>query len=160
MVNRDDYYVFCSNNTQVANNEVVIALNKNFLKIDSVKSFLSEDHTYPDHLEIRCVHKKTNQKIAIVGMRIHAMKITDEQKKKEFDTVLKSLEDIENVIIVGDFNNRRGFYNQEKWCIIKVKQLAKEYNFEMYTFSRGKVRSIIPCTMRVKYVFYLTIEPR
>ena len=48
----------------------------------------------------------------IVGVRIHAINISNQQKREEFNAVLKSVKYDENVMIVGDFNNyRRGFYD-------------------------------------------------
>lgn len=137
--NRNEYYVFCSNNTDVGHNEVTIAIRKDYFEIECVKSFLSENHTYPDHLEIRCIHKETKQNIVIVGMRIHTMNITNKQKKNEFDIVLKSVEHDENIIIVGDFNNYRRGFEDEDWCLTKIKQLAKYYGFEMHTPAGGSI---------------------
>ena len=139
MFNRNDYYVFCSNNTDVGNNEVTIAVKKDHFKIVYVKSFLSENHTYPDHLEINCIHKDTGKKLVIIGMRIHATKINNQQKKEEFNSVLKSVEHDENVLIVGDFNNYRRGYDDEDWCLTKVQQLAKVYGFEMHTPKGGSI---------------------
>lgn len=139
LVDREKYYVFCSNNTQVANNEVTIAIKKNIFDVAYVKNFFSNGHTYPDHLEVSCTHKETKKKLVIIGMRIHAIEITDKQKKCEFETVLKSIEDEENVIIAGDFNNyRRGFQNCE-WCLTKVNELAKSYCFDMFTPPKGSI---------------------
>lgn len=139
LFDRNEYYVFCSNNTDVGNNEVTIAIKKENFEVNYVKSFLSKDHTYPDHLEIRCIHKKTKENLVIVGMRIHATGITDKQKKEEFNTILKSVEGEENVIIVGDFNNYRRGFHDEDWCLSKVQQLAKEYGFVMHTPTGGSI---------------------
>ncbi|MCR5517443.1 MAG: endonuclease/exonuclease/phosphatase family protein [Lachnospiraceae bacterium] len=137
---RREYYVFCSNNTDVGNNEVTIAIKKEFFSIEYVKSFLSEGHKYPDHLEVHCIHKETNKKIVIIGMRIHSVEITDKQKIEEFESVLKSVDCEETVMIVGDFNNnRRGYKNNNGWCLDKVQQLAKKHGFSIYTPAGGSI---------------------
>ncbi len=137
MFDRNEYYVFCSNNTDVGNNEVTIAIKKSCFSVEYVKSFLSKngDHKYPDHLEVYCIHKETNKKIVIIGMRIHALNISDKQKKKEFESVLKSVEREETVMIAGDFNNKRRGYKDPNhiWCLDEVQQLAESYGFSMYT---------------------------
>ena len=139
LVKREDYYVFCSNNTDVGNNEVTIALNKAYFNVECVKSFLSENHRYPDHLEIHCIHKKTKKKFVIIGMRIHTTNITDQQKKNEFNTILKSVKDYENIMIVGDFNNyRRGFENNV-WCLKEMEKLAHWEDFSVYTPNGGSI---------------------
>lgn len=84
MFDRNKYYVFCSQNTEVGSNEVSIAVKKEHFNIECVRSFCSEGHKYPDHLEIHCIHKKTNKKLSIIGMRIHAMNISDQEKKMNF----------------------------------------------------------------------------
>ncbi len=137
--NRKDYYVFCSNNTDVGNNEVTIAIKKEEFKVEYVKSFLSEDHRYPDHLEVHCLHKKTNKSFVIIGMRIHAVNITSKQKQEEFIAVLKSTKHDENVMLVGDFNNNRRGYEDDVWCLTKVQQLAKDYEFSMHTPGGGSI---------------------
>lgn len=139
LFDRNDYYVFCSNNTDVGNNEVSIAVKKQYFEIEYFKSFLSEDHTYPDHLEIHCIHKNTKRNLVIIGMRIHAMKITNQQKNQEFKTVLKSVENDENVIIAGDFNNYKRGFRDENWCINEVQRLASVYGFAMHTPKGGSV---------------------
>ncbi len=138
LVNREEYYVFSSNNTQVSNNEVTIAIKKDIFDIEYVKSFLSEGNTYPDHLEVHCIHKETEKRLVIVGMRIHtsASKI---DKQQEFKIILKSLEKDENVIIAGDFNNYRRGYSLDDWCLGKVKNLADENGFNMFTPSGGSI---------------------
>ncbi len=143
MFNRSDYYVFCSNNTDVRNNEVTIAIKKRCFSVEYVKSFLSKngDHKYPDHLEVHCIHKETNKKIVIIGMRIHALKISDQQKKEEFESVLESVKSEETVMIAGDFNNyKRGYKDPtHTWCLDEVQQLAQNYGFSMYTPTRGSI---------------------
>ena len=139
LVKRDEYYVFCSNNTDVGNNEVTIALKKDYFNVKYVRSFLSEDHSYPDHLEIHCIHKETKKKFVIIGMRIHAMNISDQQKKNEFCTVLKSVKDDENVIIVGDFNNYRRGYKNNVWCLTEIGKLAQKEGFSIHTPNGGSI---------------------
>ena len=107
--------------------------------MECVKSFLSENHRYPDHLEIHCIHKKTKKKFVIIGMRIHTTNITDQQKKNEFNTILKSVKDYENIMIVGDFNNyRRGFENNV-WCLKEMEKLAHWEDFSVYTPNGGSI---------------------
>lgn len=98
-------YVFCSNNTAVGNNEVTIAIKKDCFHIEYIKSYLSEGHQYSDHIEVHCIHKITKKKFVVVGVRIHAMNISNQQKREEFNTILESVKYDENVMIVGDFNN-------------------------------------------------------
>lgn len=139
LFDRNDYYVFCSNNTAVGNNEVTIAIKKDCFNIEYIKSYLSEGHQYPDHLEVHCIHKITNKKFVIVGVRIHAINISNQQKREEFNAVLKSVKYDENVMIVGDFNNyRRGFYDKN-WCLSKINELATKEGFSMYTPQGGSI---------------------
>ena len=135
---RDEYYTFCSNNIDVNQNDVTIAIKKEHFNVEWAKSFLSEGHIYPDHLEVHCIHKETNRKIVIIGMRIHA-DATKQQRKNEFINVLQSVVNYENVMIIGDFNNyRRGFINKE-WCLTKVKELADSHKYVMYTPFGGSI---------------------
>lgn len=141
LVNREEYYVFCSNNSQVGNNEVVMAIKKDIFDIEYVKSFFAKDHTYPDHLEVHCIHKETKIRLTIVGMRIHSNKISDIEKQQEFKKVLEFLEKDENAIIAGDFNNYRRSYSSTDcaWCLGKAKSLAEENNFKMFTPSGSSI---------------------
>lgn len=141
LFDRKEYYVFCSSNTDVGSNEVSIAVKKEHFKVNSFKSFLSEGHTYPDHLEIRCTHKATKKDLVIVGVRIHAMNISNQQKKSEFETVLESVKNDENVIISGDFNNyRRGFKDKDNtWDLSEVKKISEKNGFYMYTPDGGSI---------------------
>lgn len=41
LFDRNKYYVFCSNNTAVGNNEVTIAIEKDCFNIEYIKSYLS-----------------------------------------------------------------------------------------------------------------------
>ena len=143
MFDRRTYYVFCSNNPDTVANQVTIAIRKELFTVEYVKSFLSEDHTYPDHLEVRCIHKLTNQEITIIGMRIHSINISDFEKKEEFKKILQSVMSNENVILAGDFNNyRRGLIN-DVWCFEKVSQLADCYDYSMYTPRGGSINDDI-----------------
>lgn len=139
LFDRKDYYVFCSNNTAVGNNEVTIAIKKEYFEIEYVKSYLSEGHKYPDHLEVHCIHKITKKEFVIVGVRIHAMNINDQTKKEEFNTILKSVEHDNNVMIVGDFNNYRRGFNGSEWCLSKINELATKKGYSMYTPKGGSI---------------------
>ena len=41
LFDRNKYYVFCSNNTPVGNNEVTITIEKDCFNIEYIKSYLS-----------------------------------------------------------------------------------------------------------------------
>lgn len=135
----NEYYVFCSNNTAVGNNEVTIAIEKDCFNIEYIKSYLSEGHLYPDHLEVHCIHKITKKKFVVVGVRIHAMNISNQQKREEFNTVLESVKYDENVMIVGDFNNYRRGFDDSYWCLSKIDELATKEGFSMYTPQGGSI---------------------
>ena len=60
----------------------------------------------------------------VVGVRIHAMNISNQQKREEFNTVLESVKYDENVMIVGDFNNYRRGFDDSYWCLSKIDELA------------------------------------
>ena len=139
LFDRNDYYVFCSNNTAVGNNEVTIAIKKDCFNIEYIKSYLSEGHQYPDHLEVHCIHKITKKKFVVVGVRIHAMNISNQQKREEFNTVLESVKYDENVMIVGDFNNYRRGFDDSYWCLSKIDELATKEGFSMYTSQGGSI---------------------
>lgn len=147
LVDRQKYYVFCSNNTANGQNEVTISLKKDCFKIEYFKSFFSEVGKYPDHLEIHCLHKQTNKKLTIVGLRMHSMKDMDKktieemnpQKSQEFVAALESVKHEKNVIIAGDFNNYRRGYDNKIWCLNAVQELAKSYGFNMYTPNGGSI---------------------
>lgn len=139
LFDRKDYYVFCSNNTAVGNNEVTIAIKRDCFNIEYIKSYLSEGHRYPDHLEVHCIHKTTKKKFVVVGVRIHAMNISNQQKREEFNTVLESVKYDENVMIVGDFNNYRRGFDDSYWCLSKIGELAIKEGFSMYTPQGGSI---------------------
>ena len=139
LFDRNKYYVFCSNNTAVGNNEVTIAIKKDCFNIEYIKSYLSEGHQYPDHLEVHCIHKITKKKFVVVGVRIHAMNISNQQKREEFNTVLESVKYDENVMIVGDFNNYRRGFDDSYWCLSKIDELATKEGFSMYTSQGGSI---------------------
>ena len=139
LFDRNKYYVFCSNNTAVGNNEVTIAIEKDCFNIEYIKSYLSEGHLYPDHLEVHCIHKITKKKFVVVGVRIHAMNISNQQKREEFNTVLESVRYDENVMIVGDFNNYRRGFDDSYWCLSKIDELVTKEGFSMYTPQGGSI---------------------
>lgn len=139
LFDRNKYYVFCSNNTAVGNNEVTIAIEKDCFNIEYIKSYLSVGHLYPDHLEVHCIHKITKKKFVVVGVRIHAMNISNQQKREEFNTVLESVKYDENVMIVGDFNNYRRGFDDSYWCLSKIDELATKEGFSMYTSQGGSI---------------------
>ncbi len=139
LFDRNKYYVFCSNNTAVGNNEVTIAIEKDCFNIEYIKSYLSVGHLYPDHLEVHCIHKITKKKFVVVGVRIHAMNISNQQKREEFNTVLESVKYDENVMIVGDFNNYRRGFDDSYWCLSKIDELATKEGFSMYTPQGGSI---------------------
>lgn len=139
LFDRNKYYVFCSNNTAVGNNEVTITIEKDCFNIEYIKSYLSVGHLYPDHLEVHCIHKITKKKFVVVGVRIHAMNISNQQKREEFNTVLESVKYDENVMIVGDFNNYRRGFDDSYWCLSKIDELATKEGFSMYTPQGGSI---------------------
>ena len=139
LFDRNKYYVFCSNNTAVGNNEVTITIEKDCFNIEYIKSYLSVGHLYPDHLEVHCIHKITKKKFVVVGVRIHAMNISNQQKREEFNTVLESVKYDENVMIVGDFNNYRRGFDDSYWCLSKIDELATKEGFSMYTSQGGSI---------------------
>lgn len=139
LFDRNKYYVFCSNNTAVGNNEVTITIEKDCFNIEYIKSYLSEGHLYPAHLEVHCIHKITKKKFVVVGVRIHAMNISNQQKREEFNTVLESVKYDENVMIVGDFNNYRRGFDDSYWCLSKIDELATKEGFSMYTPQGGSI---------------------
>lgn len=139
LFDRNKYYVFCSNNTAVGNNEVTIAIEKDCFNIEYIKSYLSEGHLYPDHLEVHCIHKITKKKFVVVGVRIHSMNISNQQKREEFNTVLESVKYDENVMIVGDFNNYRRGFDDSYWCLSKIDELVTKEGFSMYTPQGGSI---------------------
>lgn len=69
----------------------------------------------------------------VVGVRIHAMNISNQQKREEFNTVLESVKYDENVMIVGDLNNYRRGFDDSYWCLSKIDELATKEGFSMYT---------------------------
>lgn len=139
LFDRNKYYVFCSNNIAVGNNEVTIGIEKDCFNIEYIKSYLSVGHLYPDHLEVHCIHKITKKKFVVVGVRIHAMNISNQQKREEFNTVLESVKYDENVMIVGDFNNYRRGFDDSYWCLSKIDELATKEGFSMYTPQGGSI---------------------
>ena len=114
--NEQEYIVFESNNLQVKQNDVVIAVNKNKISVLYSKSHFSNNGSVPDHLEVKCICKETNKEFVVVGMRIHAGGISDKGKETEFRMVLDGLKDEKIVIIAGDFNNNRRGYNKIRLC--------------------------------------------
>ena len=139
LFDRNKYYVLCSNNTAVGNNEVTITIEKDCFNIEYIKSYLSVGHLYPDHLEVHCIHKITKKKFVVVGVRIHAMNISNQQKREEFNTVLESVKYDENVMIVGDFNNYRRGFDDSYWCLSKIDELVTKEGFSMYTPQGGSI---------------------
>ena len=86
----DKYLLFSSNNDQVNNNDITIAVNKEKIDVVSVQSLLAKDHEAPDHLQLNC-KLKNHKKFTVVGMRIHAMEISDDEKIKQFKKVLSHI---------------------------------------------------------------------
>lgn len=124
---KKDYYVFSSQNDQVDNNDIVIAIKKENIEVLSVSSLLAEGHKAPDHLQIKCKQKETDTIFVIVGIRIHAMNITDQEKQNQLQLVLNELETEEKAIIVGDFNcNRRSFTDDKAWNLNKIDSVIYE----------------------------------
>lgn len=122
--NRDKYTIFESNNDQGGNNDVVIAVNKKKINVLYTKSYFPCNHNTPDHLEVKCKCKETGKEFVVVGMRIHALGITDKEKEAEFQLVLDGLTGEENVIIGGDFNNyRRGYNASNHWHMTKIDEI-------------------------------------
>lgn len=70
--NPNKYLLFSSNNDQVNNNDVIIAVNRMEFEVISYTSFLAKDHTAPDNLILKCKERNTNRLFTIVGLRIHA----------------------------------------------------------------------------------------
>ncbi|MBU3179116.1 endonuclease/exonuclease/phosphatase family protein [Clostridium estertheticum] len=121
---RDKYTIFESKNDQGGNNDVVIAVNKKKLNVLYTKSYFSCDHSTPDHLEVKCKCKETGKEFVVVGMRIHALCITDKEKEAEFQLILDGVTDEESVIIGGDFNNNRRVYNASNhWHMTKIDEI-------------------------------------
>ena len=85
------------------------------------------------------IHKITKKKFVVVGVRIHAMNISNQQKREEFNTVLESVKYDENVMIVGDFNNYRRGFDDSYWCLSKIDELATKEGFSMYTPQGGSI---------------------
>lgn len=75
----------------------------------------------------------------VVGVRIHAMNISNQQKREEFNTVLESVKYDENVMIVGDFNNYRRGFDDSYWCLSKIDELVTKEGFSMYTPQGGSI---------------------
>lgn len=122
------YLVFTSNNNQGNQNDVAIAIQKEKIEVLYSKSFFSDGHNAPDHLQLKCKWKENGQMFTVVGMRIHAMKISDEQKYKQFDVVINELKEEKIVIIGGDFNNnRRSYCEKGKW---NLKEIDEHLNGE------------------------------
>ena len=122
------YLVFTSNNNQGKQNDVTIAIKKQKIEVLYSKSFFLVGYNAPDHLQLKCRCKENNQEFTVVGMRIHAMKISDKQKYKQFDMVINELKEERKVIIAGDFNNnRRNYCEKDKW---NLKEIDEHLNGE------------------------------
>lgn len=135
---RKRYYVFESQNYLLGQNDVTIAINKELFEVESVFFYPSDGHEYPDNLEIDCVEKKTNKKITIVGIRIHAS-ASDIEKRKELGIILDSIVKKDRIILMGDFNNyRRGFVNNT-WCLSELRNISTEKGFNLYTPDGGSI---------------------
>lgn len=124
------YLLFSSNNDQVGNNDVVIVVNKEFIEVISVHSLVAEGHKAPDHLQLNCRSKNTGKLFTVVGLRIHAMDISDEEKREQLKVVMQHITEEQSVIIAGDFNcNRRSFVDIAKWNINAIDDIvSEEYN--------------------------------
>ncbi len=128
-----NYAVFETNNAQVCQNDIVVAVNTNKLDVVYTKAYFPYKEGIPDYLEIKCKSKKTGKKFIFVCVRIHAS-VSDEVKINELSHVLESLINDDTVIICGDFNNnRRGFKESGRWHLLKIDEMIKQYNFERKT---------------------------
>ena len=144
------YNLFESSNYQGGNNDVAIAINKDKLDVIYAKTYFSCNHTVPDHLEVKCKAKGVNKEILVVGMRIHAMNITDKEKEEQLKFVLNSVID-ENVIIGGDFNNnRRGYTAPGHWHIQRMDEIIANH-FERKTPEGSSIYVENP--LKVEYEF-------
>ncbi|MDE5804137.1 MAG: endonuclease/exonuclease/phosphatase family protein [Lachnospiraceae bacterium] len=124
--NSDKYLLLSSNNDQVGNNDVIIAVNREKIEVISYFSFLAKGHTAPDNLILKCQVKNSDELFTIVGLRIHAMNISDKEKLNQFQLVLGSIPD-GNVIIAGDFNcNRRSFVDKDRWNITAIDNIIRD----------------------------------
>lgn len=74
-------------------------------------------------MKLKCQMKDTGKFFTIVGLRIHAMNISNEDKRNQFQFVLEDLLE-EKIIIAGDFNcNRRSFDEEGKWHIAAIDNI-------------------------------------
>lgn len=122
------YIVFTSNNDQGGNNDVTIAIKKEKIEVLYSKSFYAYGHNAPDHLQLKCRYRENGRIFIVVGMRIHAMNISDKQKFNQLDMVINELKEEDIVIIGGDFNNNRRDYSEiGKW---NLKEIDKHLNGE------------------------------
>ena len=121
------YLIFSSNNDCVNNNDVTIVVNKESVEVISMYSLVAKGHNAPDHLQLKCKSMETGKLFTLVGLRIHAMNITDDQKQNQFKLVLDSISNEECVIIAGDFNcNRRCYIDKGKWNLQKIDEIIKD----------------------------------
>lgn len=127
------YFVFSSSNLQGEQNDVTIAVKKDTISVISTQSFFSSSHDVPDHLEARCKCKETGKQFSVVGMRIHAIDITDKEKCEELELVLNSLKDVGRVIIGGDFNNNRRTCPPREWNMAELYKMCERKGFQVYT---------------------------
>lgn len=134
----DRYYMFESQNSMLRQNDVSIAISKEFFEVENVFFYPSYNHKNPDNLEIDCIEKKTNKKITVVGIRIHDS-ASNKEKREELHIILDSVASKDRVILVGDFNNyRRGFLNKD-WCLNELRNCSNGKGFNIYTPDGGSI---------------------
>lgn len=124
----EGYNVFFSMNPR-DQNDILIAI-KISIEIHSIHTFFSSSKNIPNFLHVDI--KYGEQLISIIGLRIRTVK--SKEKVNELNYVLKYIKGLMNqVIVIGDFNNNRRGTIDKIWNLNVLKKMFEDNKFMMYT---------------------------
>ncbi len=127
-IKESGYQIKYSDNTKSNQNDVLIGVRNSYdiLFEETVPSLPGK---FPDFMRIDC--NVNNTIVSVIGVRIHADKMSLIEKENEMRFTIEYMSKINNpVLLVGDFNNnRRSTINE--WSINKIDKILCEYS-ELY----------------------------
>ena len=126
----EGYEVKCSKNTDIGQNDVLIAIKKCFEITYVDNEVICNSDDIPNYLRVDC--KIGEQYLTVIGMRIRM--VNSEDRLKEMKYVLDRIINVENpILIAGDFNNNRRGTIEKTWSLESIDKLISNYGFIRHT---------------------------